>query len=234
MSRVSNTRPRSAHFTVMRRVAVIAITLGCAPVIAQSPAAKTEPTATTAAAAVTAVVTYAQRYAQSCAACHGTKGEGAANLAPALAGQPSFYAITQLFLFKNGRRTNEAMLAIAKDFSNDDLRGFSDFIGKLPALDAAPAAGNVDANRIAEAGALVARHQCHGCHGADLAGAAQVPRLAGQHEDYLQRVLSEFRTGQRLGYTSAMNEALAGLDAKALDALAYYLARFRPTQKASP
>ena len=51
---------------------------------------------------------------------------------PMLAGQPSFYAITQLFLFREGRRSNEAMTAVAKTMTDDDLRGFSDFIGTLP------------------------------------------------------------------------------------------------------
>ena len=50
-----------------------------------------------------------------------------------LAGQPSFYAITQLFLFREGRRSNEAMTAVAKTMKDDDLRGFSDFIGTLAA-----------------------------------------------------------------------------------------------------
>ncbi len=174
-------------------------------------------------------VDYLQRYAQNCAACHGATGRGVANLAPALAGQPSFYAITQLFLFKNGRRSNEAMLAVAKDFTNDDLRGYSDAIAKLPApgvaMGAAPE-GAVDDTRIAAGRALAERSQCLSCHGKDLRGTAQVPRLAGQHEDYLQRVLQEFRSGKRLGYTSAMNEALSGLKPEELDTLAYYLARF--------
>ena len=41
---------------------------------------------------------------------------------PALAGQHSFYAITQLFLFREGRRSNEAMTAVAKQMSDADLR----------------------------------------------------------------------------------------------------------------
>jgi hypothetical protein len=35
-------------------------------------------------------------------------------------------AITQLFLFREGRRSNEAMTAVAKTLKDDDLRGFSD------------------------------------------------------------------------------------------------------------
>ena len=170
-------------------------------------------------------VDYAQRYAQECAACHGADGRGGPNLAPSLAGQHGFYAITQLFLFKNGRRDSDAMNALAKDFSNDDLRGFSDVIGKLPAQATQPTDAAPDDARIAIGRSLANSHQCLSCHGKDLAGAQQVPRLAGQYEDYLKRVMGEFRSGKRLGYTTAMNEALTGLKPEDLDNLAYFLAR---------
>lgn len=172
-----------------------------------------------------APVDYAQRYTQVCAACHGEGGRGVPGLAPVLAGQPSFYAITQLFLFRAGRRGNEAMTAVAKEMTDTDLRGYSDLIGKLAAVPTATAAQAPDAARMAQGRDLAQRHMCLSCHGNDLAGAPQVPRLAGQHEDYLARTLHEFRAAKRLGYTSAMSEALSGLKPDELDTLAYYLAR---------
>ena len=165
-------------------------------------------------------------------ACHGADGRGVPNLGPVLAGQPSFYAITQLFLFRAGRRGNEAMSAIAKNFTDDDLRGYSDLIGKLPALPTAttaPSTEPVDAARLAQGRLLAQKHHCLSCHGETLTGGPQIPRLAGQQQDYLARALKEFRAGTRLGYTSAMNEALAGLKPEELDTLAYYLARHTGT-----
>lgn len=67
-----------------------------------------------------------------CMACHGEGGISSQPRTPSLAGQPSFYAITQLFLFREGRRASAAMTAVAKGMTDDDLRAFSDFIGKLP------------------------------------------------------------------------------------------------------
>ena len=75
---------------------------------------------------------YAQRFAAECAACHGANGKSEMPGTPDLAGQHSYYAITQLFLFREGRRSNEAMTAMAKTMKDDDLRGFSDFIATLP------------------------------------------------------------------------------------------------------
>ena len=60
-----------------------------------------------------------ERFA-ACLACHGERGVSSLPLTPSLAGQPSFYAITQLFLFREGRRQNEAMTAVAKGMSDAD------------------------------------------------------------------------------------------------------------------
>lgn len=171
---------------------------------------------------------YAERYAASCAACHGAQGSSSLALTPHLGGQPSFYAITQLFLFREGRRNDHpmaaAMAAVAKGMSDTDLRGFSDFIATLPPpVDADR--GPRDEARFARGQALAGKHHCTGCHGGDLAGGKQVPRVAGQREDYLLIALKGFRSGVRLGYTNAMGEALAGLSPAALDDLAHFMAQ---------
>jgi len=164
----------------------------------------------------------ADRFAP-CAACHGAAGVSAIADTPSLAGQPSFYAITQLFLFRAGRRTNAVMTAMATPMSDADLRVYSDLIGRLPA--APPIASTpADPARMKRGAALAVQHRCTSCHGDDLAGGKQVPRLAGQREDYLARSLAEFRAGTRVGYTSAMNETLAGLGPAELDDLAHYMA----------
>lgn len=157
-----------------------------------------------------------------CMACHGEGGISTQPRIPSLAGQPSFYAITQLFLFREGRRSSEAMTAVAKGMTDDDLRGFSDHIGKLPPPPAPPP-GTADALRMARGAALAQQHRCPSCHGSDYSGGKQVARLAYQREDYLSQTLQEFRAAKRLGYTQAMNEALAGIPPEALQDLAHYL-----------
>ncbi len=159
----------------------------------------------------------------ACMVCHGEAGRSSQPLTPSLAGQPSFYAITQLFLFREGRRSNEAMIAQAKGMSDDDLRAFSDLIGKLPPPPA-PTANVTEPQRMARGAALAQQHRCASCHGVDYAGGQQVARLAHQREDYLTKALTEFRSGKRLGYTSAMSETLTGIQPAALQDLAHYLA----------
>jgi len=171
---------------------------------------------------------YAQRFAAVCASCHGANGRSDMAGTPVLAGQPSLYAITQLFLFREGRRDNAAMTAVAKTLSDDDMRGFADYIGTLPPVPAPASATTPDAARMAKGRQLAEQHRCVSCHGADLGGGQQVPRIGGQKEEYLQASLRGFKSGSRPAYTQAMVSAVSQVPVEDLDTLAYYAARFTP------
>jgi cytochrome c553 len=175
-----------------------------------------------------AAMPYGPRFAALCAACHGANGRLETPLTPVLAGQPSLYVITQLFLFREGRRSNEAMTAVAKTMTDDDLRGYSELIGTLPPVPAPPPATPPDPTRMARGRELAEQYKCVFCHGAGLAGGEQVPRIAGQHEEYLQASLRGFHSGSRPGYTQAMTAAVSQIPPEDLDAVAYYAARFSP------
>ncbi|CAN5241861.1 hypothetical protein BH11PSE9_BH11PSE9_08500 [soil metagenome] len=167
---------------------------------------------------------YAERYKNVCAACHGADGRSDMAGTPVLAGQYSFYAITQLFLFREGRRKNEAMIALAKPMTDADMRGFADYIGTLAPVPAPPPATPPDAARMSKGLALAQQHKCTFCHGADLAGGQQVPRIGGQKQDYVLATLQGFKSGDRPGYTRAMTEALSQVLVEDLDLLAYFVA----------
>jgi cytochrome c553 len=169
---------------------------------------------------------YAQRFATLCATCHGANGRSDMAGTPVLAGQHSFYAITQLFLFREGRRDNEAMSAVAKTMSDADMRGFADFIATLPAVPPPAPATPPDAARMRKGQELAQQHKCFFCHGNDLSGGQQVPRIGGQREDYLQAALQGFRSGKRPGYTMAMSQAVSQIAPADLDTLAYFAAHF--------
>ena len=213
---------------LLRSVVALALLAGVSQTGAQQKKtpAPARPAASKPAAADGGAAGYAQRFATVCAACHGANGRSEMPNMPVLAGQPSFYVITQLFLFREGRRSNEAMTAVAKTLTDDDLRGFSDFIGTLPPVPAPPAATPPDAARMRRGQELALQHKCVFCHGADLAGGQQVARIAGQREDYLQMSLQGFRSGKRPGYTQAMIAAVSQIPPEDLDTLAYYVARF--------
>lgn len=169
---------------------------------------------------------YAQRFSNVCAGCHGANGRSEMAGTPVLAGQHSLYAITQLFLLREGRRNNAAMVAIAKPMTDADLRGFSDFIGTLPPVPAPAPVTAPEEARMRAGQALAQQHKCVFCHGAALDGGQGVPRIGGQKEDYVRAALHGYKTGDRPGYTRAMSEALSQVPVEDLDVLAYYVANF--------
>ena len=167
-----------------------------------------------------------ERFAE-CLACHGADGRSRAAETPSLGGQPSFFVVAQLFLFREGRRDNPAMIAAAKGLSNEDLLGFAERVARLPAPP--PPEGPIDPARFARGRALTLRHPCGVCHNPDFSGREQMPRLANQREDYLLKAMREYRSGARLGYGGAMAQELAGLGDQDLVDLAHFLAHVRAT-----
>ncbi len=166
--------------------------------------------------------------AQICYTCHGAGGQSQQAETPSLGGQPSFFLLTQLFLFREGRRGGP-MIELAKGWSDDDLRGFADFLARqLPPP--GPPGDAPDAARLARAQALIAKEHCAVCHNPDFSGRAQMPRLAHQREDYLLKSLREFKSGKRIGYGQAMSQELARLSDQDLVDLAHYLAHY-PAQR---
>lgn len=208
---------RNAAAAALVSLAVAASSLAHAQ--AKKPAARAG-----AASAPAPATDYAERFRNVCAACHGANGRSDMPDVPVLAGQPSLYTITQLFLFREGRRTNEAMVALGKSMTDADLRGFSDHIGTLPPVPAPAPATPPDPARMSKGQALAQQHKCTFCHGADLAGGQQVPRIGGQKEAYLRQTLQGFKSGDRPGYTRAMTEALSQVAVADLELLAYYAA----------
>jgi cytochrome c553 len=172
--------------------------------------------------------------AAACLACHGESGHSQTEGVPSLGGQPAPYLLIQLYLFRERQRAApekkddpmiQVMTEMTKDFTDDDLRNFSDFLAKLPAPK--PVAEQGDAARMQAAAALITQNRCNSCHGLDLAGRDNVPRIAGQREDYLLRTLREYKSNTRRGYDGAMAEVLAPVTDQQIVEFAYYIARFR-------
>lgn len=161
-----------------------------------------------------------ERFA-ACLACHGADGQSHIPETPSLGGQPSFFAVAQLFLFREGRRDNAAMTAAAKGLTNDDLLAFAERITRLRPPPPPPEAP--DPARRARGRTLTLRHPCGACHNPDFSGREQIPRLANQREDYLLKAMREYKSGTRLGYGGAMAQELAGLSDQDLIDLAHFL-----------
>ncbi len=161
-----------------------------------------------------------------CLACHGENGTSQTPGVPSLGGQPAAFVLIQLYQFREKQRIAAPMNELTAEFTDDDLRTFSDEIAKLPppvpASDAA-----VDAALIEKGRAAAQRHRCGFCHNPDMSGHDQIPRIGAQREDYLARVLREYKSGERRGYDPAMVEIAVGIADDEIAALAHYLANLR-------
>ena len=163
--------------------------------------------------------------AAPCLACHGERGQSETENTPSLGAQQPPYALIQLFMFREKLRDFEPMNEMAKALSDDDLRSFSDFLGKLPRP--APPADAGDPARLQRAQALVQQHRCNSCHNTDFSGKDNVPRIADQREDYLAKTMREYKDNSRHGYDGTMAEVLQPVTAEQIADLAYFLARVR-------
>jgi cytochrome c553 len=78
---------------------------------------------------------------------------------------------------------------------------------------------------IAEAGkAVEARNHCGSCHMPDFSGQKHIPRLAGQHYDYLVKSLRGFKSNTRADLDGTMSEAAQPLSEKDITDVAAWLA----------
>jgi cytochrome c553 len=68
--------------------------------------------------------------------------------------------------------------------------------------------------------ALVHQHRCNFCHSADLSGQNNVPRIAGQREDYLEKALREYKNND-----ASMADVVQPLTEKDIREPAYHAAR---------
>ena len=160
-----------------------------------------------------------------CLACHGAKGTSEIPEVPSLGGQPAPFLLIQLYQFRERQRLAEPMNELTKDFTDDDLRTFSDEIAKLPPP--TPPAEGAEPARLEKGRTAAQRHRCGFCHNPDMSGHDQIGRIGAQREDYLLKALREYKTAERRGYDPAMVEVAQGIPDEELADIAHYLAHFR-------
>jgi cytochrome c553 len=158
-----------------------------------------------------------------CLACHGENGQSQTPDVPSLGGQPAFYLLAQILMFRERMRAIEPMTSILQGTSDGDLRAMADALAKLPAPQ--PDTTPVDPGRAERARALITRNRCNVCHTPNFAGIENVPRLAGQREDYLLKSLRGYKDNSRRGYDTQMADVAEPLTEADFADLAHYLAR---------
>lgn len=194
-----------------------------------------------------------QAKAAVCGACHGIDGNSAAPNFPKLAGQGERYLLKQIHDIKAwdvetnpakkptvGRAVLE-MTGILTNFSEQDIADVAAYFAGQNTQLAGSKKMEVQVNSglkvdAMELGAKTYRSgnlanglpACTGCHAPDGTGnaAAGFPRLSGQHPDYIEKQLTNFRAGNRVndGDTAPMRTIADKLSDAEIKAVANFVA----------
>jgi cytochrome c553 len=160
-----------------------------------------------------------------CVSCHGAQGKSDIQGIPSLAGQPKLFIENQLVLMREGVREVPAMKGMLDGLTDDEAIAIAKYYAALP-LNGIPA--DKDPQLFAQGEKLAQGMRCGICHLPNYVGRDQIPRLAGQRDDFLLHSLLQFRNGQAIGRDSNMAAAVIGVSDADLAALSYYFARITP------
>lgn len=155
-----------------------------------------------------------------CVACHGPNGNSANPAFPVLAGQTARYLYLQLKDFKEGRRTEPQMVPFLANLSRTDM---FDIAAYFAAQKPAPPAFDADPAKVARGRAKAQEVLCTMCHLGGFKGQNEIPRVAGQHYDYVVKQMKAFKQGQRTNDAGNMSSVSKTLSDQDIDDLAQYL-----------
>jgi cytochrome c553 len=171
-----------------------------------------------------------ERAIHVCNACHGEGGDSKTPMFPKLAGQPAIYLADQLRSFRAQKRSDSSaqayMWGISALLDENTIEGLADYYAvqkSTPGKAGNPALlkkGERIFNDGIPARKVVA---CITCHGDNGEGDSVVPRIAGQHADYIVKQLNEFRTKLRPHGVSMSERVVKHMEPEELRAVAAYL-----------
>ena len=178
------------------------------------------------ASAATGADEYASVRAQlaTCVPCHGERGASALPQNPILAGQHLHYTYTQLKDFKRGFRKNEIMQPMAMALTKEQMLLIAKYFSeqKWPRGTA-----KADAAQTAAGRKVVTQGQCVQCHLGRFEGASGVPRVAGQHNAYIEKTMLDFKRGVRTN-SPAKNSLIKTFSDDDIRAVSAYITNMRP------
>jgi cytochrome c553 len=170
-----------------------------------------------------------QELAYTCQGCHSIpnyKNVYPTYSVPKLNGQRPEYLLAALKAYKSGERSHGTMHSQASSMSEQDMADIAVFL----------AGDNVLTKSVSDVPATArpkASEVCVACHGTNGVGiTADYPTLAGQHQDYLERALTDYKKGGRKNLVMA---GMAGqLTAEDIEQLAAYYAGQKPALETHP
>lgn len=151
--------------------------------------------------------------AASCAACHGADGNSVMGMWPKLAGQHESYLAKQLADFKSGARPEPTMSAMVAPLADQDMQDIAAFYASqkttVATLDAVPEDGELLYRGGNKKSGVPACMSCHGPAGKGN-GPAGWPAIQGQHAQYIEKQLNDYKSATRANDSASMMRDVAG------------------------
>jgi cytochrome c553 len=164
---------------------------------------------------------------RACISCHGADGNGQANgNVPRIAGQHYSVLLKQIVDFRYGKRWDFRMEQIANQHTLEGPQDIADLAAYVTSLERGGSRG-IGEGTYATDGAILYGQRCASCHRPDGSGdaAKAIPRLAGQHYDYLLRQMYDAVDGRRPTLDKVHVNKIEPLDFQQVRALADFLSR---------
>ena len=161
-----------------------------------------------------------KRKAQACSACHGADGNSAIAQFPVLAGQTARYIYLQLKDFKEGRRSEPAMAPFVAKLSTQDMLDLAEYFA---AQKPKPVAFKADAARVARGRKKAEEVLCTMCHLGGFSGQNEIPRVAGEHPEYVIKQLKAFKARTRTNDAGNMTSVAQTISEQDIEDLAHYI-----------
>ena len=140
---------------------------------------------------------------------------------PVLAGQSWRYIYIQLKDFKEGRRIDPVMSAMAAGLSRDDMIALGNYFA---AVKPQPIGFKADSAKV-EAGRKISDAVlCPMCHLGGFVGQNEIPKVAGQYPQYIRKQLLDFRAKRRTNDAGNMTSVAGTLSDDDIENLTQYIA----------
>jgi cytochrome c553 len=173
------------------------------------------------AAALTCAAAETPKIAQTCVACHGSEGNSTVGIFPILAGQTARYLYLELKDYKEGRRKDPVMSPIAESLSKEDMMSLAEYFS---AQKPKPLAYSPDSRKVELGRKKADETLCAMCHLGGFSGQNEIPRVAGQHREYVIKQLKDFKTRRRTNDAGNMTSVAQTLSDQDIENLADFIA----------
>jgi cytochrome c553 len=162
-----------------------------------------------------------RKKAKACVTCHGPEGNSASGEYPILAGQTARYIYLELRDFKEGRRSNGLMAPFVAKLSRQDMLDLADYFA---AQKPRPLAFTPDPARVDRGRKKAEEVLCTMCHLGGMKGQNEIPRVAGQHPEYVIKQLKAFKARTRTNDAGNMTAVAQTISEQDIEDLAHYIA----------